>query len=41
MNQNLNKDDYFEAYGLVYRLKFVNNGLQVQVDINVRSPLNP
>ena len=35
------KNPYFyEAYGLVYKVQFINTGLRVYVDINTLSPLD-
>ena len=31
---------YYEAYGLVYKVQFLERGLRVYVDINHLSPIN-
>lgn len=33
-------DEHYEAYGVVFKLRFENNGLRIEVDINIRSPID-
>ena len=33
-------NEHYEAYGVVYKLRFEQQGLRIEVDINIRSPID-